>query len=161
MGGPIGSSFAQLTPQIQPNLPPPNAGQSQIVCGTCNTTNPAGTRFCGNCGSDLAGKDKNNVNTTTCDKCDQLIPQGSKFCPNCADPVNLCPSCGEDNPDGAISCRRCKKSLPTQCPNCNASVPANSKFCPECGFNIAPSCKKCGTTLMAGKKFCPNCGEPQ
>lgn len=158
MGGPIGGAFAQITPQMQPAV-----NQSQITCQKCNTANAPGMKFCGGCGNDLSVTQGGAANPTTltCDNCRTSVPKGAKFCPNCADPINACPSCGEDNPDGAQRCRKCDQAMPINCGKCNAVVPPNSKFCPECGTKTSPSCKKCENDVIAGAKFCPSCGEPQ
>lgn len=157
MGGPMGGAFAQMMPNMQPG-----ATQSTVMCPKCNTPNPQGTRFCGGCGGALAAPAAEpSPQGITCDKCSTAIPKGSKFCPNCADQVNTCPACGEDNPEGAVTCRRCNKPMPVNCSKCKASIPAGAKFCPECGNKSTPSCAKCGNDLLPGAKFCNNCGEPQ
>ncbi|MEQ1496981.1 MAG: zinc ribbon domain-containing protein, partial [Novosphingobium sp.] len=144
---------AQVTPQIQPVA-------AQVVCAKCNANNAPGTRFCGSCGGILAAAIEANPVSVTCDKCNASIPKGSKFCPNCADPVNACPACGEDNPDGAKQCRRGGK-VPVDCGNCKTPIPEGVKFCPECGTKTTASCNKCGVDLIAGAKFCNSCGEPK
>ncbi|ATB70783.1 hypothetical protein SJPD1_2694 [Sulfurospirillum diekertiae] len=157
MGLPFGNAFAQITPNMQPNM-----AQTQIICQKCNTANPVGTKFCGNCGAMLTVvSNEPNRQPITCDKCNAIIPHGSKFCPNCADPVNNCPVCGEDNPDGAKQCRRCGNSMPVACSSCNTTIPNGIKFCPECGKKTTPLCVKCGSDLSIGAKFCNACGEAQ
>jgi membrane protease subunit (stomatin/prohibitin family) len=52
--------------------PPPPAG---APCPKCNTPNPPGTKFCGNCGTNLLG--------TPCPSCKANVPAGLKFCGNC------------------------------------------------------------------------------
>jgi predicted amidophosphoribosyltransferase len=37
--------------------------------------NPAGAKFCANCGTSLAG--------STCPSCHKEVESGAKFCPNC------------------------------------------------------------------------------
>ena len=165
MGVPMGGAFSQLMPQMQTGQGLGAAGQ--VVCPRCHTPNNNGMKFCDSCGESLAppqgngGTPGDNTPPLTCDKCNAIIPKGAKFCPSCADPTNLCPSCGADNPAGTRQCRRCGKDYPAKCPNCQASMPAGAKFCTECGAKTTPSCKKCNNELMPGAKFCPSCGEPQ
>jgi len=55
------------------------AGQQQaatVVCPKCGTANPAGAKFCNNCGAKLTG-------TVTCPKCGTENPADAKFCGNC------------------------------------------------------------------------------
>ncbi len=50
-----------------------------------------------------------------------------------------CPSCGNDNPDGARFCGQCAAPLvdKTACPSCGATNPAAQKFCNACGHALA------------------------
>jgi membrane protease subunit (stomatin/prohibitin family) len=59
------------------------AGQQQaptaaatIACPNCGTANPAGAKFCNNCGTQLGGANK-------CPKCGTENPAGAKFCNKC------------------------------------------------------------------------------
>jgi len=48
-----------------------------------------------------------------------------------------CPSCQNDNPEGASFCGECGARLPAVCPSCgSANVPSN-KFCHNCGTRVA------------------------
>ena len=44
------------------------------ACSNCGVENPAGQRFCGNCGSALSA---------VCSTCGNANPQGQKFCGSC------------------------------------------------------------------------------
>jgi class 3 adenylate cyclase/tetratricopeptide (TPR) repeat protein len=46
-----------------------------------------------------------------------------------------CPSCGDENPDGALFCGGCGASLAAvvACPECGAENPAAKRFCNTCG----------------------------
>ena len=55
-------------------------------CPNCNTLNPAGARFCLNCGTRLA---------VTCANCGTLLPDGAKFCFNCGHPVEFAGQAGQ------------------------------------------------------------------
>ncbi len=62
--------------QYQQQAPPPQAAASAgAPCPKCNTPNPPGTKFCGNCGNNLAGQ--------TCPNCKAAVPAGMKFCGSC------------------------------------------------------------------------------
>ncbi len=57
------------------------AGQQQpaaatVACPKCGTANPAGAKFCNNCGTKLTG-------TVKCSNCGTENPAGAKFCSNC------------------------------------------------------------------------------
>ncbi len=47
----------------------------------------------------------------------------------------VCPTCGDENPDGALFCGGCGASLAAvvDCPECGAENPAGKKFCNACG----------------------------
>ncbi len=49
-----------------------------LACPTCATENPAGNRFCSNCGAELSAG---------CRRCGAPIPAGARFCPGCGEPV--------------------------------------------------------------------------
>lgn len=154
MGDAIGGAFAQLTPSIQP-------AAATIACPGCSSKNPAGTHFCGKCGTSLESSAKPAKAGITCDKCGAGLAAGSKFCMNCADQVNPCPACGEDNSKDAGTCRSCHQALPLPCPKCAAAVPAGAKFCNTCGCKLTPACTSCGAELPANAKFCNSCGHAQ
>ncbi len=162
LGGSMGNAFSQIAPSLQPVTPQPTSTQQQVNCPKCNFQNSVGTKFCGNCASQL-NQDKTDKSKSfiTCDKCNAQISKGSKFCPSCADPVNCCPSCGEDNSDGAVACRGCGKQLPITCSACKSPVLPGANFCAKCGTKTTASCSKCGVDLPATAKFCNSCGEPQ
>jgi membrane protease subunit (stomatin/prohibitin family) len=61
--------------QYQQQAPPPQAAPAGPPCPKCNTPNPPGTKFCGNCGNNLAGQ--------TCPQCKAAVPAGKKFCGEC------------------------------------------------------------------------------
>jgi len=162
IGAPIGVAAAQLAPQAQLGTTMPVRREAdpapQISCSKCNAANPPGTRFCGGCGVMLNPAGSASM---TCDKCGARVPRGAKFCPDCADPINACPSCGEDNSVSAMKCRSCGSVMPLACASCGAPLPDGAKFCPDCGAKTANSCLRCGAEFRGRVKFCPNCGEPQ
>jgi membrane protease subunit (stomatin/prohibitin family) len=52
------------------------AAPGAVACGKCGTANPAGSKFCNNCGSLLSA-------ATKCSKCGFENAVGAKFCNNC------------------------------------------------------------------------------
>ena len=74
------------------------------TCPKCQAANPAGGKFCLNCGSAM------QVAAFACPSCQTPLQPGAKFCSNCGAST------------AAKSCSRCGQSLA-----------AGAKFCAECG----------------------------
>jgi len=75
---------APVQPQ-QPAALPPGAGQPQtppqgtgVACANCQTPNPPGAKFCGNCGTPVAA-----AGPVHCTNCGTQLAPGAKFCGNC------------------------------------------------------------------------------
>jgi membrane protease subunit (stomatin/prohibitin family) len=51
------------------------AAPATVTCPKCATVNPAGAKFCSNCGTALGPK--------ACTNCGAEVPEGAKFCPEC------------------------------------------------------------------------------
>lgn len=86
---------------------PPQTVQPQAQmtpCPNCNKPNPAGTKFCGDCGG------KMEVAMVPCVKCGAQLREGAKFCNDC----------------GA-------KQEKLKCTGCQADLTPGAKFCNECG----------------------------
>jgi hypothetical protein len=68
-----------------------------------------------------------------------------------------CPSCGQDNPDGAKFCSECATSLQLDetCPNCGASSAVGGKFCNECAQPLAESAPPSRTPTPAPSPALP------
>jgi membrane protease subunit (stomatin/prohibitin family) len=83
------------------------AQQQGVPCPKCSTPNPAGSKFCHNCGTP------------------QAAPQSAAAaCPNCQSPVQA----------GAKFCASCGTSLaPKKCANCDTELSPGAKFCSNCG----------------------------
>ncbi|HRH41419.1 MAG TPA: SPFH domain-containing protein [Pyrinomonadaceae bacterium] len=96
--GGMGGGQQQQQPQtVQP--------QAQMTpCPNCNKPNPAGTKFCGDCGG------KMEVSMVPCVKCGAQLREGAKFCNEC----------------GA-------KQEKLKCTGCQADLTPGAKFCNECG----------------------------
>lgn len=104
MGNMMGQMFNQ-NPQAQPN-PQPVQNQPTVSCPKCGTAVQQGTKFCPNCGQNMAPQ------KATCIKCNHEINQGAKFCPEC----------------GA--------SQDASCSNCGKKLEPGAKFCPDCGNKV-------------------------
>jgi membrane protease subunit (stomatin/prohibitin family) len=84
------------------------AGAAQMVpCQKCSTPNPAGAKFCQNCG---AGVQAQQAATVQCPNCQAQVQAGVKFCQNCGQSME-----------------------PKPCKNCNNPLPPGGKFCGNCG----------------------------
>jgi membrane protease subunit (stomatin/prohibitin family) len=86
------------------------AQQNMVPCPKCNTPNPAGAKFCLNCG---AQQQAPQSATTPCPNCQTPVQAGSKFCNNCGQSL-----------------------APQPCKNCQTPVPPGSKFCNNCGTPV-------------------------
>ncbi len=120
VGGAMGAGFANLANEAVSAVgasglvsgaagatPQPAASDtSGIKCSMCGHMNPAGAKFCLECGSKL---EQDRV----CPVCGKVNPPEAKFCIEC----------------GA------RLGKPT-CPNCGAELPEGTKFCPNCGTKI-------------------------
>jgi membrane protease subunit (stomatin/prohibitin family) len=83
------------------------AGAQMVPCPKCQTPNPAGGKFCSNCGANTQVQQAAGVQ---CPNCQAQVAAGSKFCNNCGTSVE-----------------------PKACNNCNNPIPPGSKFCGNCG----------------------------
>src|SRR5438552_5164159 len=68
--------------------------------------------------------------------------------------VMTCPSCGDENPDGALFCGGCGASLAAvvACPECGAENPAAKRFCNACGRLLSGTGSSAGDRTPAGSK---------
>ena len=86
----------------------PEAGSA--YCPKCHAANPAGSKFCNDCGALMAQ------------------PAG--------DTVS-CPQCGKANPAGSRFCNECGAQMgQPKCRNCGAVMQPGVKFCNECGAKV-------------------------
>jgi len=84
--------------------------QATIACRKCGTQNPAGTKFCGNCGNKLGP-----LKMVKCPKCETENPSEMKFCGNCGTKM---------------------KQADVVCSKCKTKNKAGSKFCGNCGNKL-------------------------
>jgi class 3 adenylate cyclase/tetratricopeptide (TPR) repeat protein len=52
-------------------------------------------------------------------------------------PGMKCPSCQQDNREGAAFCDRCGSVLAPKCPNCSAQLRPGARFCDACGVPVS------------------------
>jgi membrane protease subunit (stomatin/prohibitin family) len=90
--------------------------QQVVICQSCGSKNPVGTKFCGNCGASLAPPAK-----IICPKCKTENPASMKFCGSCGAP--LIPQAEATGTE-------------ITCPKCNTKNPAGTKFCGNCGEKL-------------------------
>lgn len=86
----------------------PEAGA--VYCPKCHASNPAGSKFCNECGALMAQPIGDTVN---CPKCGKANPAGSKFCNECGAQMGQ-----------------------PKCKNCGAVMQPGVKFCNECGTKV-------------------------
>ncbi|MGC8827193.1 MAG: SPFH domain-containing protein [Anaerolineae bacterium] len=75
----MGAAIAQTlmsSMQQQKQAPGAAAAAGTFPCPNCGAPNPAGAKFCSNCGQKLEG-------TRFCSQCGAPLPPGAKFCSNC------------------------------------------------------------------------------
>jgi membrane protease subunit (stomatin/prohibitin family) len=105
IGAGLGLSLgAQLARGTQETAP-----RQVVVCPQCGAQNPAGNKFCGNCGGSLIPP-----KTVKCPHCGAEVPETNKFCGNCGKPLKeevVCPKCGTKNPAGMKFCGNCGEKL--------------------------------------------------
>ena len=84
------------------------AASQMMPCPKCGTANPAGAKFCQNCGANTQAQAA--ATTVACPNCQAQVQAGVKFCNNCGQSLE-----------------------PKACKNCNTPVAAGAKFCGNCG----------------------------
>ncbi len=78
------------------------AGQ-MVACPSCNQPNPAGSKFCSNCGTQIP-------QPGACPECGAANPPGAKFCSSCGNKMGgapHCPECGNELQPGTKFCANC------------------------------------------------------
>lgn len=83
------------------------AQPQSVPCPNCGKPNPAGTKFCGDCGG------KMEVAMVPCIKCGASLREGAKFCNDCG-----------------------TKQEKLKCANCQAELNPGAKFCNDCGTKV-------------------------
>ena len=104
MGIASGSAFGQMTQNFSGSLDTPSTTQV-IQCPKCDSKNPSGTRFCGECGEKLQTQPK-----IICSNCKAELPHIAKFCGQCGQKVESkfnCSNCGTELDPGTKFCHNC------------------------------------------------------
>ena len=76
-GVPYGQQGPQQAPPAQPAPATTQQAAAGPACGSCQTANPAGAKFCMSCGQGLAPA------VTHCTECGTELPAGARFCAAC------------------------------------------------------------------------------
>ncbi len=101
MGAGLGMMLPGMIAQAMQGAQTP--AQSAVACPNCKAQIPAGSQFCGSCGTKLAA-------SINCPKCNTQLAPGSKFCNNCGTALTA-----------------------TNCAKCGTAPAAGAKFCAQCG----------------------------
>ncbi|MCZ7663609.1 MAG: SPFH domain-containing protein [Thermoleophilia bacterium] len=70
-----------------------SGAQPKMRCPKCSKDIPFGSKFCPECGTNLAA-------TMTCPQCQATLPVGSKFCPNCGQQLGGAPPAAAGGAEG-------------------------------------------------------------
>jgi class 3 adenylate cyclase len=85
-----------------------------MTCPHCHATNPAGAKFCVNCGRSLAA---------TCPDCGATAPPGARFCPDCGVALARPATSAEPSPAGDTAARQASSPAQVQVPLPGAAEP--------------------------------------
>jgi len=86
------------------------ASANMARCSKCGKLQPAGTKFCPECGGQMV-----QPVADRCPKCGADV-KGGKFCPECGSKIE-------------------RAQAPAVCPNCGKET-KGARFCPECGTKV-------------------------
>ncbi len=78
-GAALGAGMMLIPPMFQTGTAPAAA---MIICPKCQATTLVTSKFCPNCGAEIA-KPPPAPEVRTCENCKQVVPPTAKFCPNC------------------------------------------------------------------------------
>lgn len=155
MGKSVGHSMGGVAQELNIS---DTAGKRE--CPKCHAIIPGTQRFCGMCGYDTeaSGDRKKVTPKAVCSACGAALLKKQNFCLECGRKLNPCPQCGNDLPDGSVTCTACGYAFPVPCPKCGKPVKPGAKFCPECGATLVRKCPNCDAIIEGTPKFCPECG---
>jgi hypothetical protein len=104
-------------------------------CSKCGSENPAGSKFCSNCGAKLEVPVEVPAQPTT----------STAFCPKCGSPVSL----------EVQFCSKCGAKLVNACPKCGSEVAAGTRFCRQCGQDLSSGVISKAAPVAPGKRAFP------
>jgi len=99
MAGAVGGAHGQASGAAQ-----------TVACTKCGTQNPAGAKFCSNCGATQQAPAAASVE---CPSCHAQVQAGTKFCSSCGQSL-----------------------VPQPCKNCQSPLQPGAKFCASCGTAV-------------------------
>lgn len=97
--------FSNTAGNLNTNTVNSNVSSNGSTCPHCNAKNPAGQKFCGECGKPI-------VVGTICPNCGKVNATGQKFCGDCGTKLaKKCAACGTDNDLNQKFCGNCGEKL--------------------------------------------------
>jgi hypothetical protein len=117
------AEIERIKTKSAPGAAPPAqpAGADCAVCQSCGRANPAGMKFCQECGAKIEAPPPPpapSVDGIVCPSCGRTNPAGMKFCQGCGAKIEA------------------PASAERSCPGCGAPIPAANKFCGGCGHRF-------------------------
>jgi membrane protease subunit (stomatin/prohibitin family) len=79
-GAGLGTGMVLIPQVMTPTGPAQAPAAALVICPKCSAKVPATSKFCPDCGTQLAPP---VAGTIKCPKCGHPIPSTSKFCPEC------------------------------------------------------------------------------
>lgn len=97
--------FSSISGNVDVQSTAPNGAADAAACPHCGAKNPAGQKFCGDCGKSI-------VVGLVCPSCGKVNAIGQKFCGDCGTKLSKkCPSCETENDLAQKFCGNCGTKL--------------------------------------------------
>lgn len=101
----VGGLFSDIGNSVGGANAPTGQASNEAACPHCNAKNPAGQKFCGECGKSI-------VVGNACPECGKVNPSSQRFCGECGAPLSKkCSSCGQVNDLSQKFCGNCGSRL--------------------------------------------------
>jgi len=84
-GAGLGTGMVLIPQVMTPSGPAQAPAAALVICPKCGARVPATSKFCPDCGTQLAPPAAGTIN---CPKCGHPIPSTSKFCPECGEKIS-------------------------------------------------------------------------
>lgn len=81
-GAGLGTGMVLIPQVMTPTGPTRAPAAALVICPKCGSKVPATSKFCPECGEELAPP---SAETVKCPNCGKLVPSKSKFCPECGE----------------------------------------------------------------------------